>query len=413
MGENPAVGSANGGAAAQGPARSSTGWSCATSSRSRRPSSGTTRPRSSAARCAPRNQTEVFFFPAAAHTEKDGSFTNTQRLLQWHDKAVEPPGDAAPSCGSCTTSGRRLRSSTPARRDPTRPAAARPRPGTTRRRAATTSPSAEAVLARDQRLPWPTGEPVDGLHRARGRRLDGLRLLDLPRLLRGRRQPDRAPQAAARAGLGRARVGLGLAGQPAHPLQPRLGRPRRAARGRSARRYVWWDDEQGRWTGYDAPDFIVDRPPDYRPARGRARDRRHRRRRPVHHDGGRQGLALRAQRARRTARCRRTTSRSSRRRRTRSTAQQSNPAPHACSGRTTRYHRAAGTRAIPYVITTYRLTEHHTAGGIAAGCRGWPSCSRRCSARSRPELAAELGIANGGWVTIAHRARPRSRRGPS
>src|SRR5579883_2661511 len=27
--------------------------------------------------------TEVFFFPAATHTEKDGSFTNTQRLLQW------------------------------------------------------------------------------------------------------------------------------------------------------------------------------------------------------------------------------------------------------------------------------------------------------------------------------------------
>ncbi len=31
--------------------------------------------------------------PAAAHTEKDGTFTNTQRLLQWHFKAVEPPGD--------------------------------------------------------------------------------------------------------------------------------------------------------------------------------------------------------------------------------------------------------------------------------------------------------------------------------
>jgi anaerobic selenocysteine-containing dehydrogenase len=39
-------------------------------------------------------QTEVFFFPAAAHTEKDGSFTNTQRLLQWHHAAIEPPGDA-------------------------------------------------------------------------------------------------------------------------------------------------------------------------------------------------------------------------------------------------------------------------------------------------------------------------------
>jgi formate dehydrogenase major subunit len=38
-------------------------------------------------------QTEVFFLPAAAVAESDGSFTNTQRLVQWHDKAVDPPGD--------------------------------------------------------------------------------------------------------------------------------------------------------------------------------------------------------------------------------------------------------------------------------------------------------------------------------
>jgi formate dehydrogenase major subunit len=37
--------------------------------------------------------TEVFFLPAAAHTEKDGSFTNTQRMLQWHHKAVDPRDD--------------------------------------------------------------------------------------------------------------------------------------------------------------------------------------------------------------------------------------------------------------------------------------------------------------------------------
>src|SRR6187455_1224207 len=37
--------------------------------------------------------TEVFFMPAAGHVEKDGSFTNTQRLLQWHFKAVEPKAD--------------------------------------------------------------------------------------------------------------------------------------------------------------------------------------------------------------------------------------------------------------------------------------------------------------------------------
>jgi formate dehydrogenase major subunit len=38
-------------------------------------------------------KTEVFFLPAAAVAESDGSFTNTQRLVQWHDKAVDPPGD--------------------------------------------------------------------------------------------------------------------------------------------------------------------------------------------------------------------------------------------------------------------------------------------------------------------------------
>src|SRR5205823_13499455 len=38
-------------------------------------------------------QTEVFFLPAAAVAEMDGSFTNTQRLVQWHDRAADPPGD--------------------------------------------------------------------------------------------------------------------------------------------------------------------------------------------------------------------------------------------------------------------------------------------------------------------------------
>ena len=38
-------------------------------------------------------RTEVFFFPAAAHTEKEGTFTQTQRMLQWREKAVDPRGD--------------------------------------------------------------------------------------------------------------------------------------------------------------------------------------------------------------------------------------------------------------------------------------------------------------------------------
>ena len=36
----------------------------------------------------------MFFLPAAGVPEMDGSFTNTQRLVQWHEKAVDPPDDA-------------------------------------------------------------------------------------------------------------------------------------------------------------------------------------------------------------------------------------------------------------------------------------------------------------------------------
>jgi formate dehydrogenase major subunit len=39
-------------------------------------------------------QTEVFFMPAASSLEMDGSYTNTMRLVQWHDKGAEPPDDA-------------------------------------------------------------------------------------------------------------------------------------------------------------------------------------------------------------------------------------------------------------------------------------------------------------------------------
>ena len=69
--------------------------------------------------------TEVFFFPAAAHIEKDGTFTNTQRMVQWHHKAAGasrraaerplvhlPPRSHAPRTarGSTTTSTARARS---------------------------------------------------------------------------------------------------------------------------------------------------------------------------------------------------------------------------------------------------------------------------------------------------------------
>jgi formate dehydrogenase major subunit len=37
--------------------------------------------------------TEVFFLPSSTILEKEGTMVNTNRLLQWHDKAVDAPGD--------------------------------------------------------------------------------------------------------------------------------------------------------------------------------------------------------------------------------------------------------------------------------------------------------------------------------
>jgi formate dehydrogenase major subunit len=38
-------------------------------------------------------KTEIFFFPSTQVAEYEGSFTNTFRMLQWHYKAADPPGD--------------------------------------------------------------------------------------------------------------------------------------------------------------------------------------------------------------------------------------------------------------------------------------------------------------------------------
>src|SRR5205807_795933 len=62
--------------------------------------------------------TVVFLFPAAGHAEKDGTFTNTQRLLQWHHKAVDAPGDARSETWFMYHLGRRLKAMAAADRRP-------------------------------------------------------------------------------------------------------------------------------------------------------------------------------------------------------------------------------------------------------------------------------------------------------
>ena len=146
--------------------------------------------------------TEVFFMPAAAHTEKDGSFTNTQRLLQWHHKAVEPQGDCRSELWFTYHLGRRIREKL--------------RGATTRRTApmldlhlglpdrgrSIEEPERRRGAAGDQRLRTPTG--------SRSRRYTELKADGSTACgcwiycgsLRRRREPDRraASRAASRAG---------------------------------------------------------------------------------------------------------------------------------------------------------------------------------------------------------------------
>jgi formate dehydrogenase major subunit len=61
-----------------------------------------------------------------------------------------------------------------------------------------------------------------------------------------------------------------------------------------------------------------------------------------------------------------------------------------------------GDPRFPYVLTTYRLTEHHTAGGMSRTLSHLDELQPELFAEISPELANELGITNGGWITVAN-----------
>ena len=114
-------------------------------------------------------------------------------------------------------------------------------------------------------------------------------------------------------------------------------------------------------------------------------------------------LAVRARRAASTGRCRRTTSRRSRRCATRSTRQQANPARAGVRPRATTAQPLGDEpgEVFPYVFTTYRLTEHHTAGGMSR----WLPYLTELQPEFFCEVSPRAGRASGGsstcgWATI-------------
>src|SRR5262249_59511588 len=54
----------------------------------------------------------------------------------------------------------------------------------------------------------------------------------------------------------------------------------------------------------------------------------------------------------------------------------------------------------PYVVTTYRLTEHHTAGGFSRFVPYLSELQPAMFVEVHPELARERGLTHGDWATI-------------
>jgi formate dehydrogenase major subunit len=63
-------------------------------------------------------------------------------------------------------------------------------------------------------------------------------------------------------------------------------------------------------------------------------------------------------------------------------------------------HGEPAAEVFPFVLTTYRLTEHHTAGGMSRWLPYLSELQPEPFAEVSPELAAERGLVHGDWMTV-------------
>jgi formate dehydrogenase major subunit len=339
--------------------------------------------------------TEVFFLPAAAHTEKDGSFTNTQRLLQWHDKAVEPKGDCRSELWFFYHLGRIIKeklADSADRRDRPILDLAWDYPVNGEH----AEPDAEAVLA--EISGWDAdGKPLSSSTQLQsdgstvcgcwiycGARADGV---NQPR----RRKPaDKqhwvAPEWAwAWPNNRRILYNRASADPDGKPWSER-------------KRYVWWDEEAAQWTGYDTPDFARAMRPDYVPEKGARAELALRGDEPfiMQADGrgwlyvpsGLKDGPFPTHYEPHESPCPNSFY-----------TQQANPIRQQFP-RDHNPYNPPGSDTYPYVFTTYRLTEHHTAGGMSRIVPHLSELQPEMFCEVSPALAAERGLEHGGWATI-------------
>ncbi len=357
-------------------------------------------------------ETEVFLFPAAGHAEKAGSYTQTQRLVQWRETAVEPPGEARSEAWFLHQLALRLKARAERSDDPAdEPLRALdwwyPEDGHG-------EPVMEAVLAEINgwRVTPAAGAP-DVLHgddRA-GRPHHGPQVAGFAELrddgstacgcwiYSGIYGPDGVNRALRREPSGRYGHGWGFA----WPADRRILYNRASARPDGApwserKKLVWWDAAASRWGGLDVPDFPAGKPPDYAPPAAASGVDAHPGDAPflmLAEGVGRlfvpEGLAdgplpahyepLESPVANDLYR------------------QATNPAARRIE-RPDNPWAASPDPRFPHVLTTYRLTEHHTAGGMSRFLSHLAELQPELFAELSPELAEELGVANGDWVRV-------------
>jgi formate dehydrogenase major subunit len=342
-------------------------------------------------------KTEVFFFPAAAHTEKDGSFTNTQRMLQWHHAAITPPGDCRSELHFVYHLGRRMKNlyagSTLAKDRPILDLVwDYPTKGPH------DEPDAEAVLAEINGYTVADRQPVSSYRSLKddGSTACGCWIYSGAYAHRVNQPARRRPRTE--------QTWVAPEWGWAWPSNRRLmyNRASAAPDGRpwsDRKKYVWWDEAKGKWTGVDVPDFIEDRPPSYRPAPDAAGVDLLSGTDPfiMHADGkawifapaGIQDGPLPTHYEPQESVTKNLLY-----------GQQCNPSRMEWHRPDNPYHRAYDDPRYPYVLTTYRLTEQHTAGGMTRWLSWLDELQPEMFCEVSPQLAKEKGLVNGGWATI-------------
>ena len=344
-------------------------------------------------------KTEVFFLPAAAHTEKDGSFTNTQRMLQWHHAAVEPARDARSDLWFVYHLGRRIRAKLASTPDEMN----RPVLDLTWEYPVSgplAEPDAEAVLAEVN------GRSSDGTPLSSYTLLNDDGSTSCGCWIYCGVYADRVNQAARRK-PGREQNWVAPEWGWAWPANRRVLYNRASADPSGVpwserKALVWWDESAGKWTGHDVPDFVGDRPPSYRPPPGATGVEAISGVDPfIMQADGKAWLFAPAGLVDGPMPTHYEPQESPFRNLL--YGQQHNPVREIITHPENRYAPSGdqpGADVFPYVTTTYRLTEHHTAGGMSRWLPYLAELQPALFCEVSPDLAASRGLSHLGWATI-------------